>query len=162
MPIADPSGNGLFFPSGAHKIRGFETAVTGHVTPDWQTSLGYAYTDARITSDTSATIVAGNRVQLVPYNQFSLWNKYQMLKRLGVGVGLVRRTDMFASIDNSVVLPAYTRVDGAVFYSFNERWRLQANIENMLDTRYYQNADNNTNISPGSPRAMKVAMVARF
>ena len=69
---------------------------------------------------------------------------------------------MFASIDNKVVLPAYTRADAAVYYSFNEHWRLQANFENIFNTKYFQNADNNTNISPGAPVTAKVGLVARF
>lgn len=97
VPIADPSGNGLFFPSGSHKIRGFETALTGYVTPDWQSTFGYAYTDARIASDTSITIVAGNRVQLVPYNQFSVWNKYQIDPTWAAALGLIYFSDSFAS-----------------------------------------------------------------
>ena len=55
-----------------------------------------------------------------------------------------------------MTLPGYTRADAAVFYSLTERWRLQANLENLLDKKYYLNADSNTNISPGSPRALRV------
>ena len=69
---------------------------------------------------------------------------------------------MFAAVDNTVTLPGYTRVDAAVFYSLTERWRLQANLENLLDKKYYLNADSNTNISPGSPRALRVGLTARF
>ncbi len=35
--------------------------------------------------------------------------------------------------------------------------RLQANLENVLDERYFLNADGNNNISPGSPRAGRLA-----
>src|SRR5262249_51442213 len=78
VPIADPNHPGFFFPSGSHRIRGFESELKGYITPDWQSTFGYAYTDARITSATSATIVPGNRVQLVPFHQLSWWNKYQV------------------------------------------------------------------------------------
>jgi catecholate siderophore receptor len=77
-------------------------------------------------------------------------------------LGLLYRSDMFAAVDNTVTLPGYTRADAAVFYSLTERWRLQANLENLLDKTYYLNADNNTNISPGSPRALRVGLTARF
>src|SRR5207237_1535391 len=66
VPIANPTDPTQFFPSGSHLIRGFETALTGYVTPEWQSVFGYAYTDAKITSATSATIVPGNRVPPVP------------------------------------------------------------------------------------------------
>ena len=120
VPIADPSGNGLFFPSGAHKIRGFETALTGYVTPDWQSPFGYAYTDARITSATSPTIVPGNRVQLVPYNQFSLWNKYQIDPIWSAALGVIYFSDSFASSDDTVRLPGFVRVDAAVYAKLSE------------------------------------------
>jgi len=69
---------------------------------------------------------------------------------------------MFAAIDNTVVLPGYTRADAAVFFFITERWRLQANIQNLFGQNYYLNADGNNNISPGSPRAARVSVIARF
>jgi catecholate siderophore receptor len=69
---------------------------------------------------------------------------------------------MFAAIDNTVVLPGYTRADAALFYSFGEHWSMQANIQNLFDARYYLNADNNNNISPGSPRAARIGLTAMF
>jgi catecholate siderophore receptor len=74
----------------------------------------------------------------------------------GAGLGVFRRTDVFAAIDNTVVLPAYTRVDAAAYFTITRSVRLQANVENLLDETYYVNADNNTNISPGFRRALRV------
>jgi catecholate siderophore receptor len=162
VPIADPSGNGLFFPSGSHQIRGFETALTGYVTPDWQSTFGYAYTDARIASDTSTTIVAGNRVQLVPYNQFALWNKYQINSTWAAALGVIYFSDSFASSDDSVRLPGFVRVDAGIYAKINETWRAQLNIENIFNKGYWATADGNNNISPGQPRTFRVSAMARF
>jgi catecholate siderophore receptor len=122
---------------------------------------GYTFQDAFITSDTTAAR-AGAQVAQVPHHTFSLWNKYKILNRLGVGLGIIHRADMFAAIDNTVVLPGYTRADAAVFFSITEKWRLQANFQNLFDKKYYLNADNNNNISPGSPFGARVALIARF
>ncbi len=81
---------------------------------------------------------------------------------MGVALGIVRRSDMFAAIDDTVTLPGYTRADAALFLSLTDRTRLQVNVENLLDRAYYVNADSNTNISPGSPRAIRVALSAGF
>lgn len=162
VPIADPSGNGLFFPSGAHKIRGFETALTGYVTPNWQTTLGYAYTDARIASDTSTTIVAGNRVQLVPYNQLALWNKYQINPTWAAAVGVIYFSDSYASSDDTVRLPGFVRFDAAVYARINETWRAQFNIENVFNKGYWATADGNNNLSPGQPRTFRLSAIAKF
>jgi catecholate siderophore receptor len=61
-----------------------------------------------------------------------------------------------------VTLPAYTRVDAALYYSLTRDLRLQVNVENLFDKKYWANADSNTNISPGSPRAVRVGLTARF
>jgi catecholate siderophore receptor len=162
VPIADPSGNGLFFPSGSHKIRGFESALTGYVTPEWQSVLGYAYTDARITSNTSPTIVTGNRVQLVPYNQVSLWNKYQINPIWSAALGVIYFSDSFASSDDTVRLPGFVRVDAGVYAQVDKNLRVQLNIENIFNKGYWATADGNNNISPGQPRTFRVSAIAKF
>jgi catecholate siderophore receptor len=75
---------------------------------------------------------------------------------------VLRRSEMFAAIDNTVRLPGYTRVDVAGYFSLTPHVRLQANVENLFDRVYFVNADNNTNISPGFPRALRVGMTASF
>ena len=81
---------------------------------------------------------------------------------MAAGFGVIHRSDMFAAVDNAVTLPGYTRADAAVFYSLTERLRLQANVENLFNTKYYINADSNNNISPGSSRGIRLALTARF
>ncbi len=162
VPLADPNNAGFFILSGHNRVRGFETALTGYVTEQWQSSLGYAYTDARVTSDTSTTILAGNRVQLVPFNQVSLWNKYQINETWGVGLGIIYFSDSFATSDDSVKLPGFVRVDTAVYLKINETWRAQFNIENLFNKGYWASADSDTAITPGLPRTFRIKATAKF
>ena len=69
---------------------------------------------------------------------------------------------MFATIDDTVTLPGSIRADAAAFLSLSPRLLLQANLENVLDTSYYVNADSNTNISPGAPRTLRIALTTKF
>jgi catecholate siderophore receptor len=162
VPLSDPNNPGFFLLSGSNKIRGIETALNGLITQDWQASLGYAYTNARVTSDTSATIVAGNRVQLVPYNQVSLWNKYQFDPMWAAAVGIIYFSDSYAASDDTVRLPGFVRVDAAVYLRINQTWRAQLNIENVFNKGYWASADGNNNISPGQPRTFRVSATASF
>jgi catecholate siderophore receptor len=162
VPLADPNNPGFFFPSGSNRIRGFETDLNGYITAEWQSKLGYAYTDARVTSNTSATIVAGNRVQLVPFNQFSWWNKYQFTPVWAASLGIIYFSDSFASSDDSVRLPGFVRVDAAVYAKINETWKAQINIENVFNKGYWASADGNNNISPGQPRTIRLSATATF
>jgi catecholate siderophore receptor len=157
----DPNNPTAIIQTGSQRTNGFEIGLNGNITRDWSIAGGYSYQDAFITSATVAAAV-GKRVGQVPHHTFSLWNKYQIIPRLNVGLGIISRSDMFVAVDNTVILPGYTRAEAAVFYSFNERWRLQGNIENLFNRRYYINADSNTNISPGSSRALRVGLTANF
>ena len=70
---------------------------------------------------------------------------------------------MFAAIDNTVTLPGYTRADAArLLHADARRCACRLNVENLFDKRYYINADSNTNISPGFPRAVRVGLTTRF
>jgi catecholate siderophore receptor len=157
----DPNDPARILQTGSQRTNGYEVGLNGFVTSKWSVTGGYAYQDAFISS---ATVAApkGAQVALVPHHTFSLWNNYKVHQRLGLGLGIIHRSDMFAAIDNAVVLPGYTRADAAVFFSITERWRVQANFQNLFDNTYYLNADGNNNISPGAPRGARVALIARF
>ena len=157
----DPNDPTRIIQTGSQRTNGYELGWNGNITRSWRVAGGYAFQDAFIASATVASR-AGAIVPQVPRHTFSLWNNYQLRPRLGLGLGIVQRSDMFAAIDNTVVLPGYTRADAAVFYSLSEKLRLQANMENVFNNQYYIYADSNNNISPGSSRAFRVGLIARF
>lgn len=162
QPIADGNNPGFFFPSGSTLTRGFEASLVGYVTDQWQSSLGYAYTDAKITSATSATVVPGNRVQLVPYNQFAWWNKYQFTPMWAAALGIIYFGDSFASSDDTVRLPSFVRFDAGVYATIDANWRAQLTVENIFNRGYWASADGNNNISPGQGRTVRVQASYRF
>jgi catecholate siderophore receptor len=157
----DPNDPTRIVQTGSQRTNGYEIGMNGRVAARWTIAGGYAYQDAFVTSAT-ITAVAGAQVAQVPHHTLSLWNNLQVHPRVSIGVGVLSRSEMFAAIDNTVRLPGYTRVDAAGFFSVTHRVRLQANVENLFDKRYYTNADSNTNISPGSPRALRVGVTASF
>jgi catecholate siderophore receptor len=157
----DPNDPTRILQTGSQRTNGYEVGLNGFVTSKWSVAGGYAYQDAFISSAT-VSAAKGAQVALVPHHTFSLWNNYRVHQRLGLGLGIIHRSDMFAAIDNAVVLPGYTRADAAVFFSITEKWRVQANFQNLFDNTYYLNADGNNNITPGAPRGARLALIARF
>ena len=157
----DPNDATRIVQTGSQRTNGYEFGANGNLTRRWSIAGGYAFQDAFVTSATTAA-KAGAMVAQVPRHTLSLWNNYRILPKWGAGFGILNRSDMFAAIDNTVRLPAYTRVDAAMYYSLTERVRLQGNVENLFDRKYYVNADSNTNISPGFARAVRVGLIARF
>jgi len=157
----DPNDPTRIVQTGSQRTNGFEVGVTGRVTRAWMVAGGYAWQDAFVTSATAAAR-EGAHVPQVPRHAFSLWNHYQFLPRLAAAVGVLYRTDVFAAVDNTVTLPGYTRLDVAAFYAITRDLRIQANLENAFDAKYWTNADSNTNISPGFRRTLRIALTASF
>jgi catecholate siderophore receptor len=157
----DPNDPTRTVQTGSQRTRGFELSVTGAITPAWQIIGGYNHQTATLTRQTTAA-PAGARVPLVPGNTFSLWNRYQVAPSLGLGVGLIYQDEMYAGIDNAVTLPSFTRIDAGGYYTIARYLRVQVNVENLFDKNYYATAHNNNNISPGSPRAVRAAVVTDF
>jgi catecholate siderophore receptor len=168
IPVPNaPTGSGLAIPDGATTIRGFEMSLTGYITDRWQSQLGYAYTDARIAKDLTASgvvppIVAGNRVQLVPYNQVAWWNKYQFTDMWSASLGVIYFGDSFATNDDTVRLPGFVRFDAGVYARIDDHWNAQLNIENILNKNYWASADGDNNISPGQGRTIRVKALYKF
>jgi len=157
----DPANPERTVQTGAQRTTGYELGATGEVTSAWQLVAGYSSQIARIRSRT-ATGAEGATVPLVPRSTFSLWNRVQLAPAVAVGAGAVHQARMYAAIDNSVTLPAFTRFDGALFLALPYKTRVQLNVENLLDTRYYATSQGNNNIMPGAPRTVRLSLNADF
>jgi catecholate siderophore receptor len=156
----DPADPSRIVQTGEQRTTGFELGASGNITRNWQVVGGFASQRARIVSATSAA-KAGARVPLVPHQTMSLWNRVQVIPAVGVGLGIIRQSDMFAAIDNTVTLPGFTRADGALFLRLNEALGAQVNVENLFDKRYYATSQGNNNIMPGATRTVRVSLTAR-
>ncbi|HEX5635138.1 MAG TPA: TonB-dependent siderophore receptor, partial [Gemmatimonadales bacterium] len=140
--VLDPSdpGGARTMLSDGQRTQGIELGANGRITPAWSVAGGYAYTEAEFTADTTATLRAGAAVAQVPRHTFSLWNRYDFTPALGAGLGIVHRTRMLAGNElaataatpsPNVELPAYTRVDAALYLRIDARVTAQLNVENL-------------------------------
>jgi catecholate siderophore receptor len=144
------------------RTEGVELEVVGDLGENWHVMGGYTWAEGEITRTQSAAVPAGNRLAQLPEHSFTLWNRFDLSPRWGLGLGAIRRGDSFAAADNLVTLPGYTRVDGAVYFAMNEHLQFQLNVENLLDREYFPNAHSNNNITPGSPRAGYLSVSLRY
>jgi catecholate siderophore receptor len=157
----DPNDASKTVQTGRQRTSGYELGITGNVTSRWQVAGGWATQRATILSATTSGR-AGATVPLVPHAMLSLWNRYQLTSRLGGGVGVVHQTRSYAAIDNAVTLPGFTRVDAAAYVGLTSNVRLQVNVENLLDERYYPTSQGNNNIMPGAPRSLRLGINTGF
>ncbi|HTL14591.1 MAG TPA: TonB-dependent receptor, partial [Thermomonas sp.] len=162
VAVTDPADPTRLLLVDGQYTRGVEVGLAGRVSERWQVMGGYAWQDGEITATQSATAVEGNRLAQLPRHSASLWNRYDFNDRLGVGLGIVHRGEIFANVDNAVTLPAFTRVDAALYWTLSPSLQVQLNVENLADTRYFASAHSNSNISPGAPRSAWVTLNIRY
>jgi catecholate siderophore receptor len=155
--IPDPDDPNVSILVDGQRTKGFEFGASGRINEAWSIQGGYAYQDGELTE-----ALGGTRLAQLPKHVASLWNRYDFTPAWGVGLGVVYQKEMFAAADNAVTLPDFARLDAAVFFAPSERLRMQLNLENLLDEKYYPNAHSNNNITPGSPLALRVGVIANF
>jgi catecholate siderophore receptor len=152
----DPADPSRLVQTGAQRSSGLEANLVGNFSR-LQMFAGFTSQRAEIRSRTTASR-AGATVPMVPSRTVSLWSRYDFSPRVGAGLGLVGQSKMFAAIDNSVTLPGFARTDGALYLSVARNLRIQANIENLFNTRYFANSQGNNNIMPGAPRMARISL----
>jgi catecholate siderophore receptor len=144
---------------GGTRTKGIEFAVTGRITPDWQISGGYTHQDGYLRGNDDV------RLGQVPRHQFALWNRYDVTDAVGLGLGVVYQSSQYAALRTTATttrLPAFTRIDAALYYDVNETMQVQLNVENLLDEQYFSDAHNNNNITPGAPLNGRLTVRVKF
>ena len=98
----DPLNPAVTVLTGAQRSRGLELGLERSISDRWQVSAGYAWQKAEVTKATQACPAGGCEVPLVPRHTFSLWNRYDVSNKLGLGLGVIARSKSFTSISNAV------------------------------------------------------------
>jgi iron complex outermembrane receptor protein len=167
-PATDPAHPGYSVLTARQRIKGIELELQGRITPGWTVTANASFHDPKVLADTTAGANVGNRVERATRRNASLWTQYRLpqLPGLWVGGGLVHQGDKFTANDNKWRLPGYTVVDLAVGYQFAGGVRLQANLKNAGNRRYY--IDGTTTaagfgaVVPGTPRSLQVSLDYTF
>ena len=160
VAMTDPADPSRMVLVDGQRARGVEVGMAGRITERWQVMGGYAWQQGELLSAASAIAPAGNALAQLPRHSASLWNRFDLTPAFGFGIGAIHRGSFFASTDNTVTVPGFTRLDGALFWKANDNLQLQLNVENLLDRKYFASAHSNQNISPGAPRG--ATLTARF
>jgi catecholate siderophore receptor len=146
---------GVSFLGKGTRVRGVEAGINGQITDAWSIIGAYTYQEG--TLDTT-----GATLGEVPRNMYSIWNRYDFTPWFGAAFGVIGRSNMFTTTTNRVTLPAFVRVDAALYGRINKYLRAQVNIENLFDVNYIAAAHNDNNIAPGAPITARASITATF
>lgn len=160
----DPSNPLLEVLTGKQRSQGVELDIAGNITPRWKAIATYAYTVAKVTSDT--TFPVGDLLSNVPRHSASLWTVYQVPAipgfQLGAGVYYVGPRE--ATLPNTFRLAGYVRTDAMASYQRGP-WKTQLNIYNLFNRKYYTGGSAATfdyTLMPSTPMSAQVTVSYRF
>ncbi|MEX6689555.1 TonB-dependent receptor [Danxiaibacter flavus] len=160
---ADPAHPGFNIQTGQVTSKGIEVDINGNITHSLTIAGNYAYTDARITKDSSGLV--GLRIFGTPDHYANLWLKYIVLHHKSGGLSFAigyqhmgKRSAVdpgWASGDPVNYLPVYNLFDAALSYSIN-RFNICLNVYNLTNTDYaamgyFNSAIKEWRYTPGEP-----------
>ncbi len=147
----DPSGY-TYATIGAQESEGLELEITGRLTRYWSVSANYAYTDAHITKDSTASNV-GKQMPNVARNQAGLWTRVDF-GRSGFsvmgGVTYVGERQPFTGFAGPPY-PEYTTFDLGASYTC-KNFTLRAMLNNVFDENIALGGRGSYGYMPGAPR----------
>ncbi|MEM1135036.1 MAG: TonB-dependent siderophore receptor [Bacteroidota bacterium] len=152
---------------GADRSRGFEIDIAGYILPNWQVNASYSYIDARIIADQDESLV-DQRKENTPVNSANLWTRYNfsqnsVLKDLGIGLGLQHSGSKIPWFTREFIVPDYTIMDMALYYTpVSSNIQLALNVNNLFDTSYWIGAQNYLRLFPGAPRNFLLTASYKF
>lgn len=167
------NGERFFIPSGTRKAKGAEATGEFQVRQDLRVTAGVSYTQAVYQGFPSGLTSAGLPPQNAPipnswaektprwsYNFYTRYDRREgYLKGFGAGFGLSWQGKRIGSngartisSPDPLVLPAFTRVDTALFYRLNKHVNFALNVDNLLDEVIFVNASVGSSIEIAAPR----------
>ncbi|MBC7925272.1 MAG: TonB-dependent receptor, partial [Bryobacteraceae bacterium] len=168
VTAVDPLNPAFSIQVGEQRTRGIEMETRGSLTREWNVAASYALLNSRVQRDT--IYPAGNLLPNTPRHGGNLWTTYDFsrgrIQGFGLSGGFYSVTARQGDLLNTFQLPGYASVDLAASYRVVRqdklRSRLQIQVLNVLDRKYYESAGSRFGIYPGSPRALRVTMQVYF
>jgi iron complex outermembrane receptor protein len=163
LATTDPQDPSSYIVTGRQRSRGFEIDSQLRLGGGWEALLAYAYTDAKVLADNMAP--AGDWTANVPRHSANAYAKYTipsgLFRGLGFSGGVTGYTKQAADLPNSFFLPGYVVVGGNISYVW-DGWRLQLNLDNIFDRKYFPTSYDQTLIMRGDPRSVRLTFGRSF
>ncbi len=164
----DPTNPDRLEQIGEEQAKGFEFDIVGRLSRQLNVTLSYAFNQAIITAADDQSVV-GRQKPNAPRHTGNVWAKYSIsggvLNGLGFGLGSNFVTERFGSIvprgQQPQAFPAYNIVDVALYYNLN-RFQIQFNINNALNTTHWVGGYDYIRAFPGAPRQLLTTISYTF
>ncbi|TRO20674.1 TonB-dependent siderophore receptor [Ectopseudomonas mendocina] len=147
--------------------RGVELDISGRLSERWELLGSYAYTDTEILDDPSNE---GNELVNAARNVGSLYLVHHLhlpleLGQWKLGGGARYVGERAGDNANTFWLDSYTVADAFATWDsqlLGEKTRLQLNVRNLFNERYYPSSGGNLRVAVGEPRELRLSASVEF
>lgn len=161
------SNNNVSEAAGKVGSRGLELDVSGRLGERWELLGSYAYTDTEILDDPANE---GRELVNAARNVGSLYLVHhlhlpQELGQWKLGGGARYVGERAGDNANTFWLDSYTVADAFVTWDsqlLGEKTRLQLNVRNLFNERYYPSSGGNLRVAVGEPRELRLSASVEF
>jgi len=130
--------------------QGWELGIVGRPLPPWNVFFGYTFLNTNILEGAEVG-TKGKDLANAPVNTLSLWTTYDFLTQWQVGTGVFYSSSRYGNNTNTSQVPGYVRWDLMGAYRLNRNMGIQLNVQNVMDTTYYDQVHPSQTI-PGDGR----------
>jgi catecholate siderophore receptor len=136
-------------------VDGFELELKGRVNDNLNVAFSYSNLDGETAE--------GGQPREIPESTYSIWTTYDINPNFGWALGVMHQGESAVKDnDPDPLLPAYTRVDAAVYYSLADDLKLQLNIENLSDEVYFPHSHKAHQVAVGESRNARLSISKTF
>ncbi|RBQ26512.1 TonB-dependent siderophore receptor [Arcobacter sp. CECT 9188] len=135
--------------------KGVEFEMDGEISDNWNISFGIANFEAKDAQDKKFNTASSRTTA-------NLFTKYKINKDLSIGGGLNYKSKIYTgSGTRQITQDGYILANVMASYDVTKNLKLQLNINNLFDKKYYEGIDDNY-LSYGEPRSFAVNMRYSF
>jgi iron complex outermembrane receptor protein len=157
-----------FVQDGLQSHQGIELNVNGEISNDLSVVASFTAMNAELSKLEDESALNGNRPPNVPKIQANVFFDYRlpMVEDLNANLGVFYVGEREQSVQNTLSLPSYTRVDAGLRYqvsSIDTTFRLK--VENILDKEYWLSAGAkgiDWGVTPGRGRTVVLSASVGF
>jgi outer membrane receptor protein involved in Fe transport len=115
---------------------GFELGTTGHITHDFQLSVGYQYVDSKVSGFPASPALVGLWVAQVPHNILTFQGRYSNPHIITLSVDGRMTGKQFDDDLNSFPLGRFFVLDAEAARSIGRGMEVFGAVENLFDVKY--------------------------
>lgn len=159
----DPVNPAISVQGGSQHSKGLELSAVLRPTKNWRFEGNYAFTDAKFAEliEAGGANRAGNRPSNVAQNVANLWGHYLVGKwQASLGARYVGKR--YANNANTLTLPSYTVLDGAISWHYNPHTTLRLLGRNLTNKVYAAAAYGSSQYLVGDGRRVELIAELKF